>query len=186
MSLLHLLKPTKGLMRLLLHCCLLFCTLGGAACTAGVAHTVTVVLPTPHLTAEGKARQFGTLYFFTDRNMPETSTAFSALLSGQTAQALDALSKIEGANLPAIQRAYWQNDVAVCFILEGRYKEADELLLQAGLAADEDVIRHNHRVSVYLNDSHRLHKMRQRPVVVPEEAPHETAGEGKTEDKKKR
>jgi hypothetical protein len=139
-----------------------------AACTAGVAHSVTVVLPTPHLTPAGKARQFGTLYFFTDRNMPETSTAFSALLSGQTAQALEELGKIEGANLPAIQRAYWQNDVAVCFILEGRYKEADELLLQAGLTADEDVIRHNHRVSVYLNDSHALHKTRQRPVIVPE------------------
>ncbi|GAB4422542.1 MAG: hypothetical protein OHK0011_01600 [Turneriella sp.] len=155
-------------MRLLL--CSFFASLavGVAGCTAGVAHAVTVVLPTPHLTPAGKARQFGTLYFFTDRNMPETSTAFSALLSGQTAQALDALGKIEGANLPAIQRAYWQNDVAVCFILEGRYKEADELLLQAGLTADEDVIRHNHRVSVYLNDSHTLHKTRQRPVIVPE------------------
>lgn len=168
MSLLQLRKPTKGLMRLLLRSYLLAMVIGQLGCTAGVAHTVTVVLPTPHLTPTGTARQFGTLYFYTDRNMPETSTAFSALLSGQTAQALDALSKIEGANLPAIQRAYWQNDVAVCFILEGRYREADELLLQAGLTADEDVIRHNHRVSVYLNDSHKLHRMRQRPVVAPE------------------
>lgn len=168
MSLLQLLKPVRGLMRFLFSSLLAALVMLAAACTAGVAHSVTVVLPTPHLTPAGKARQFGTLYFFTDRNMPETSTAFSALLSGQTAQALEELGKIEGANLPAIQRAYWQNDVAVCFILEGRYKEADELLLQAGLTADEDVIRHNHRVSVYLNDSHALHKTRQRPVIVPE------------------
>jgi hypothetical protein len=153
------------------------------ACTAGVAHSITVVVPTPHLTAEGKARQFGTLYFFTDRNMPETSAAFSALLSGQIAQALDELAKIDGANLPAIQRAYWQNDVAVCFILEGRYREADELLLQAGLTADEDVIRHNHRVSVYLNDSHMLYKTRQRPVVVPESAATEATAKPEAENK---
>lgn len=188
MSLLQLLKPTKGLMRLFLFSFLATLVMVVGACTAGVAHTVTVVLPTPHLTPAGKARQFGTLYFYTDRNMPETSTAFSALLSGQTAQALDALGKIEGANLPAIQRAYWQNDVAVCFILEGRYKEADELLLQAGLTADEDVIRHNHRVSVYLNDSHALHKTRQRPVVVPEgtatEATTTPAAENKPDQKK--
>lgn len=160
---------------------------GMAGCTAGVAHTVTVVLPTPHLMPAGKARQFGTLYFYTDRNMPETSTAFSALLSGQTAQALEALGKIEGANLPVIQRAYWQNDVAVCFILEGRYKEADELLLQAGLAADEDAIRHNHRISVYLNDSHNLHRMRQRPVVAPENSAAEkttTPAAGNTPEQK--
>ncbi len=192
MSLLQLLKPAKGLMRSLLRFSLLAVAVGHVACTAGVAHTVTVVLPTPHLTPAGKARQFGTLYFYTDRNMPETSVAFSALLSGQTEQALDALSKIEGANLPSIQRAYWQNDVAVCFILEGRYKEADELLLQAGLTADEDAIRHNHRVSVYLNESHTLHKMRQRPVVAPENAPAEAAvpsaeekkGDGKITDER--
>lgn len=145
-----------------------------SGCTAGVAHTVTVVLPTPHLAPSGNARQFGTLYFYTDRNMPETSTAFNALLSGKTGDALNALEKIEGANLPAVQRAYWQNDVAVCFILEGRYKEADELLVQAGLTQDEDVIRHNHRVSVYLNESQALHKTRLRPTVVPENA----AGQG--------
>lgn len=188
MSLLQLLKPAKGLMQLLLCSCLVTLAVGLAACTAGVAHTVTVVLPTPHLNPAGKARQFGTLYFFTDRNMPETSYAFSALLQGQTAQALEHLAKIEGTNLPAIQRAYWQNDVAVCFILEGRYKEADELLLQAGLTADEDAIRHNHRVSVYLNDSHNLHKTRQRPVVVPEstatEATMTPASESKPDLKK--
>ncbi len=183
MSLLQLRKPAKGLMRLLLCSCLLALAVGITACTAGVAHTVTVVLPTPHLNPAGKARQFGTLYFYTDRNMPETSAAFSALLSGQTAQALDALGKIEGANLPAIQRAYWQNDVAVCFILEGRYKEADELLLQAGLTADEDAIRHNHRVSVYLNDSYNLHKTRQRPVVVPEGTPAEATSAPSAESK---
>lgn len=149
------------------------------SCTAGVAHTVTVVLPTPHLAQSGNARQFGTLYFYTDRNMPETSSAFSALLRGQTAQALDILAKIEASNLPAIQRAYWQTDVAVCFILEGRYKEADELLVQAGLTANEDVIRHNHRVSVYLNESYQLHKMRQRPVIVPETAPAAEGSENK-------
>lgn len=137
-------------------------------CTAGVAHSVTVVLPTPHLTPAGKARQFGMLFFYTDRNMPETSTAFNALLKGEVAQALDELGKIEGSNLPTVQRAYWQNNVAVCFILEGRYKEADELLLQAGLMADEEAIRHNHRVSVYLNESQALHKSRQKPTVAPE------------------
>jgi hypothetical protein len=171
-------------MRCVTHFCLWAFALGIFACTAGVAHTVTVVLPTPHLTSEGKARQFGTLYFFTDRNMPETSTAFSALLSGEIARALDALAKIDAANLPAIQRAYWQNDVAVCFILEGRYKEADELLLQAGLVADEDAIRHNHRVSVYLNESQNLHRSQQRPVVVPEDAPPAAARESKSNGKK--
>lgn len=155
-------------MRFLLpYCGIVLATLV-TSCTAGVAHTVTVVLPTPHLAASGKARQFGTLYFYTDRNMPDTSTALKALLSGQTTQALEALGRIEGANLPSVQRAYWLNDVAVCFILEGRYKEADELLLQAGLAADEDAIRHNHRVSVYLNGSHHRQKASPRPVVVPE------------------
>ncbi|MCS6972045.1 MAG: hypothetical protein N2Z22_06190 [Turneriella sp.] len=130
-------------------------------CTAGVAHTITVILPTPHLVAEGKNRQFGTLYFYTDRNMPETSNAYAALLKGQIAEALDELSKIRGSDLPTVQRAYWQNDVAVCFILEGRYKEADELLLQAGLWAEEEPIRHNHRMSVYLAESHAFARKQQ-------------------------
>jgi len=126
-------------------------------CTAGVAHSISVVLPTPHL-GNANTKQFGNLFFFTDRNIPDTSLAYNALLEGKNAEALNQLQKIEAANLPEIQRAYWQNDVAVCFILDGRYREADELLLSAGMMADEEVIRHNHRVSVYLNDSQKLAK----------------------------
>lgn len=138
------------------------------ACTAGVAHSVSVILPTPHLGKEGNTRQFGNLFFYTDRNIPDTSLAYGALVQGKTGEAMNLLARIEGANLPDIQRAYWQNDVAVCFILEGRYREADELLMQAGLLADEDAIRHNHRVSVYLNDSQKLHKKKITPAVSTE------------------
>jgi hypothetical protein len=145
---------------------------GFVGCTAGVAHNVAVILPTPHLNSEtGGAKQFGNLFFYTDRNMPDTSLAYNALISGKPAEAMTLLSKIEAANLPDIQRAYWQTDVAVCFILEGRYKEADELLVQAGMLADEEAMRHNHRVSVYLNASQKMSK--QRPgssAIVPEVA----------------
>lgn len=137
-------------------------------CTAGVAHSVAVILPTPHLNAGGNTKQFGNLFFYTDRNMPDTSLAYRALLEGNPAEAMNLLARVEGSNLPAIQRAYWQTDVAVCFILEGRYREADELLLQAGMVADEEAIRHNHRVSVYLNDSHKLSKKMAMPAVKPE------------------
>lgn len=143
----------------------------GFSCTAGVAHSVNVVLPTLHLGQKGAARQFGTLFFFTDRNVPDTSIAYNALLEGKTAEALNLLSRTEGGNLPDVQRGYWQNDVAVCFILEGRYREADELLLQAGLLADAEEIRHNHRISVYLNESHAAHKKMQQPQVVPAPVP---------------
>lgn len=139
-------------------------------CTAGVAHSLSVVLPTPHLNAGGNTKQFGNLFFYTDRNIPDTSLAYNALLQGKNADAINMLARIEGANLPDIQRAYWQNDVAVCFILDGRYKEADELLMQAGMLADEEAIRHNHRVSVYLNDSLKLHKKLAAPVVSPDAA----------------
>lgn len=139
-------------------------------CTAGVAHTLSVVLPTPHINTGGNTKQFGNLFFYTDRNIPDTSLAYNALLQGKTAEAMNMLARIEGANLPDIQRAYWQNDVAVCFILDGRYREADELLMQAGMLADEEAIRHNHRVSVYLNDSLKLHKKMTAPVVTPEAA----------------
>ncbi len=145
-------------------------------CTAGVAHSLSVVLPTPHLSAGGDTKQFGNLFFYTDRNIPDTSLAYNALLQGKTAEAMNLLARIEGANLPDIQRAYWQTDVAVCFILDGRYKEADELLMQAGLLADEEAIRHNHRVSVYLNDSQKLHKKKSAPVV---------SGETEKKDEKK-
>lgn len=133
------------------------------ACTAGVAHSVAVILPTPHVGSAGNAKQFGSLFFFTDRNMPDTSLAYNALLAGKVAEALNLLARIEGSNLPAVQRAYWQNDVAVCFILEGRYREADELLLQAGMTAEEEAIRHNHRVSVYLAESQRAAKTKAAP-----------------------
>jgi hypothetical protein len=140
-------------------------------CTAGVAHSVAVILPTPHLSADGVKRQFGNLFFYTDRNIPDTSLAFKALLNGNTAGALAILEKIEASNLPVIQRAYWQNDVAVCFILDGRYREADELLLQAGIVADDDEMRHNHRVSVYLNESQKLAEKRAKAIVNPEQPP---------------
>ena len=148
--------------------CLFFLLLAVLRCTAGVAHSLSVVLPTPHLNAGGNTKQFGNLFFYTDRNIPDTSLAYNALLQGKTAEAMNMLARIEGANLPDIQRAYWQTDVAVCFILDGRYKEADELLMQAGMLADEEAIRHNHRVSVYLNDSLKLHKKLTTPVVSPE------------------
>lgn len=148
--------------------CLFLLSLAVLRCTAGVAHSLSVVLPTPHLNAGGNTKQFGNLFFYTDRNIPDTSLAYNALLQGKTAEAMNMLARIEGANLPDIQRAYWQNDVAVCFILDGRYKEADELLMQAGMLADEEAIRHNHRVSVYLNDSQKLHKQKSVPVVSPE------------------
>lgn len=147
---------------------LIFLLLFNFHCTAGVAHSLSVVLPTPHLNAGGNTKQFGNLFFYTDRNIPDTSLAYKALLEGKTAEAMNMLARIEGANLPDIQRAYWQTDVAVCFILDGRYKEADELLMQAGMLADEEAIRHNHRVSVYLNDSQKLHKKKIAPVVTPE------------------
>lgn len=140
------------------------------SCTAGVAHTVSVILPTPHL-GGANARQFGNLFFYTDRNIPDTSLAYNALLEGKTGEALNLLGKIEASNLPAIQQAYWQNDVAVCFILDGRYKEADELLVQAGIIADEEPIRHNHRVSVYLNDSQKLAKKKLAPATVAPNQP---------------
>ena len=143
-------------------------------CTAGVAHNVTVVLPTPHINTEtGGAKQFGNLFFYTDRNIPDTSLAYGSLMAGKREEAMTYLARIEAANLPEIQKAYWQTDVAVCFILEGRYKEADELLLQAGTLADEEAIRHNHRVSVYLNESQKLAKKRLTPQLAPE-APKET------------
>lgn len=150
--------------------CLFFLLLAVLRCTAGVAHSLSVVLPTPHLNAGGNTKQFGNLFFYTDRNIPDTSLAYNALLQGKTAEAMNMLARIEGANLPDIQRAYWQTDVAVCFILDGRYKEADELLMQAGMLADEEAIRHNHRVSVYLNDSLKLHKKLATPVVSPDTA----------------
>gem|GEM_PF-3484624 len=150
--------------------CLFFLLLAVLRCTAGVAHSLSVVLPTPHLHAGGNTKQFGNLFFYTDRNIPDTSLAYNALLQGKTAEAMNMLARIEGANLPDIQRAYWQTDVAVCFILDGRYKEADELLMQAGMLADEEAIRHNHRVSVYLNDSLKLHKKLATPVVSPDTA----------------
>jgi hypothetical protein len=157
-----------------------------AGCTAGVAHNIAVVLPTPHLNTDtGTARQFGNLYFFTDRNIPDTSLAYNALLAGKTAEAMNMLARIEGSNLPDIQRAYWQNDVAVCFILEGRYKEADELLVQAGMLADEEAIRYNHRVSVYLNESQALFKKRStqnKPQVAP--AGDAAAGDKPKDEKK--
>lgn len=146
----------------------------GFSCTAGVAHSVNVVLPTPHIGQKGAAKQFGTLFFFTDRNVPDTSIAYNALLEGKTAEALNLLSRTEGGNLPDVQRGYWQNDVAVCFILEGRYREADELLVQAGMLADAEEIRHNHRISVYLNQSHAAYKKMQQPQVVPAPVPGET------------
>ena len=148
-----------------------FTALGVCGCTAGVAHSVAVVLPTPHLNTEtGGAKQFGNLFFYTDRNIPDTSVAYGALMTGKTAEAMNILSKIEASNLPDIQRAYWQTDVAVCFILEGRYKEADELLMQAGITADEEAIRHNHRVSVYLSESRKLAKKKQAPPVIAPDA----------------
>ena len=143
----------------------------GFSCTAGVAHSVNVVLPTPHLGQGGNAKQFGTLYFFTDRNVPDTSIAYNALLEGKTAEALNLLARTEGADLPNIQAAYWKNDVAVCFILQGRYREADELLMQAGIIADAEEIKHNHRISVYLNQSHSTYKKMQQPQIVPAEVP---------------
>lgn len=124
-------------------------------CAAGVAHTVSVILPTPHTNASGKAKQLGELFFFTDRNVTEMSFALNALLEGKIEDALTELQKVDAANLPTIQRAYWQNDVAVCFVLQGRYKEAEELLLQAGLNANEEAIRYNYRVNVYLTQSER-------------------------------
>lgn len=140
-------------------------------CTAGVAHNVTVVLPTPHINTEtGGAKQFGNLFFYTDRNIPDTSLAYGSLMAGKREEAMTYLARIEAANLPEIQKAYWQTDVAVCFILEGRYKEADELLLQAGTLADEEAIRHNHRVSVYLNESQKLAKKRLTPQLAPEQS----------------
>jgi hypothetical protein len=146
-------------------------------CTAGVAHNVAVILPTPHLNTEGGgAKQFGNLFFYTDRNMPDTSLAYGALVSGKPAEAMTMLARIEASNLPEIQRAYWQTDVAVCFILEGRYKEADELLVQAGMSADEEAIRHNHRVSVYLNESQKLSKKKQAPPSVAPDAAKEKDG----------
>lgn len=149
----------------------IFALLAQLACTAGVAHSVSVVLPTPHINTEGGvAKQFGNLFFYTDRNIPDTSQAYNALISGKSAEALNILSRIEASNLPEIQRAYWQTDVAVCFILDGRYKEADELLVQAGIIAEEEAIRHNHRVSVYLNDSQKLAKKKQAPPVVAPDA----------------
>lgn len=150
----------------------LSCLLGllTISCTAGVAHTVSVILPTPHL-GGASARQFGNLFFYTDRNIPDTSFAYNALLEGKIVEALNILGKIDAANLPSIQKAYWQNDVAVCFILEGRYKEADELLVQAGIIADEEPIRHNHRVSVYLNDSQNLAKKKLAPATVAPDQP---------------
>ncbi len=143
----------------------------GYSCTAGVAHSVNVVLPTPHLGQGGNSKQFGTLFFFTDRNVPDTSLAYNALLEGKTAEALNLLSRTEGADLPNIQAAYWKNDVAVCFILEGRYREADELLMQAGLSSDAEEIKHNHRISVYLNQSQSAYKKMQQPQVVPADVP---------------
>ncbi|HRP70401.1 MAG TPA: hypothetical protein PLY93_12785 [Turneriella sp.] len=151
----------------------LFLLLGGLLafmphCTAGVAHSVQVILPTPHVNVQtGAARQIGNLFFYTDRNIPETSNAYNALLQGKTAETLDILSQIEGSNLPDIQQAYWQNDVAVCFILDGRYKEADELLMQASLLADEEAIMHNKRIAVYLHESWRTLKERKKVEVAP-------------------
>lgn len=124
-------------------------------CAAGVAHTVSVILPTPHINEAGKAKQLGELFFFTDRNVTEMSFALNALLEGKIEDALTELQKVDAANLPTIQRAYWQNDVAVCFVLQGRYKEAEELLLQAGLNANEEAIRYNYHVNVYLTQSQR-------------------------------
>lgn len=148
----------------------LFLVLIIQGCTAGVAHTISVVLPTPHL-GQANTRQFGNLFFYTDRNIPDTSLAYNALLEGKTTDAMTMLEKIEASNLPDIQRAYWQNDVAVCFILEGRYREADELLMQAGIISDDAAMRHNHRVSVYLNDSQKLSKKQNIPAPAPQVTP---------------
>jgi len=150
---------------------ILFVALLAVACTAGVRHGIAVILPTPHMTTPdgAVAREHGNLYFYTDRNIPDTSFAYGALVNGKTDEALAILSRIEGANLPDVQRAYWQTDVAACFILDGRYKEADELLVQAGLLADDEAIRHNHRVSVYLNESQKQAKAKKlaKPQIVP-------------------
>ncbi len=130
-----------------------------STCTAGVPHSVQVILPMPHKNAEtGEARQTGNLFFYTDRNVPETVGAYNALVSGKAEESLNILSSIDAANLPGVQRAYWQNDVAVCFILAGRYKEADELLIQASVVVDEESIRHNQRVGIYLKEAWRLKK----------------------------
>ncbi|AFM13493.1 hypothetical protein Turpa_2854 [Turneriella parva DSM 21527] len=189
LSFLHIHYPQSGFTVLKRHLVLLVVAAAGFSCTAGVAHSVNVVLPTPHLGQKGAAKQFATLFFFTDRNVPDTSIAYNALLEGKTAEALNLLSRTEGGNLPDVQRGYWQNDVAVCFILEGRYREADELLVQAGMLTDAEEIRHNHRISVYLNESHTTYKKMQQPQVVPApvsgQTPQPEAGKPQAQPEKK-